>query len=95
MQAFATETNKTHDLLNLELIEFHKCMGLLAYKIPEDQFRIADPTCRLRVDQIVYRPGQIPIVVDVTVSNAVTPDIKKKGKPTAGVLVRKERTSRY
>jgi hypothetical protein len=86
---YATETNKTHDLLNLDLIEFHKCMGLLAYKIKEDHFRIADPTCGLRADQIVYRPGQMPLVIDVTVSNAVTPDIKKKGKPTAGVMARK------
>ena len=37
----------------------------------------------------MYRPGQKPLVVDVTVSNAVTPDIKKKGKPTVGVMARK------
>jgi len=41
---YSTKTNKTHDLLNLDLIEFHKCMGPFAYKIKEDHFHIADPT---------------------------------------------------
>ena len=40
--------------------------------------------CRLRGDQIVWRLGQMALVIVVTVSN-VTPDIKKKGKPTARV----------
>ena len=32
----------------------------------------------------------MPLVIDVTVSNAVTPDIKnKKGKPIPGVMAKK------
>ena len=62
--------------MNLDLIEFHKYIGLLAYKIKEDYFLIADPTCGFHVDQIVYR---ILLVIDVTVSNTVTHDVKRKG----------------
>jgi len=64
-------------------------MDLLAYKSKEDHFRIVDPTCGLRADRIVYRPGQILLVIDVTVLNAVTSDIKKKGKPTEEIMARK------
>ena len=36
----------------------------------------------------------MPLVIDVTVSNAVTHDIKKEGKPTAGVMTRKRERGR-
>ena len=74
---FMPTIQKKHDLLYMDLIEFHKCMGLLAYKIKKDHFRIANPTFGLRGDQIVYQTGQKAFVIDVTVSNAVTLDIKK------------------
>ena len=71
-------------------------MSLLAYKIKEDHFRIADLTCGLRAVQIVHRSGLIPLIIDITVSNAVTPDIKKKGKPIAGVIaIIKAKIPRY
>ena len=47
---YATETKKPHALLKLDLVEFHQSMGLLAYNINEDHFRVADPTCGLRGD---------------------------------------------
>ena len=79
------ETIKTHDILNEDLIQWHKSMGLLAYKIQEDHFRILDPECGLRGDQIVHRAGQMPLLIDLTVSNVITPDLKNKiGKPTTG-----------
>ena len=53
-------------------------MGLLAYKVQDDQFRVTDPNCRLREDQVVHRAGQTPLVIDVTFSNVITPDIKEK-----------------
>ena len=59
-------------------------MSLMAYQIKEYHFCIADSTCRLRGDQIVYRSGQIAHVIEVTVSN-----IRKKGQPEAGVMARK------
>ena len=31
----------------------------------------------------------MPLVIDVALSNAVTHDIKKKAKPTAGIMTRK------
>jgi hypothetical protein len=80
------ETIKTHDILNEDIIQFHKSMGLLSYKIQEDHFRILDPSCGLRGDQIVHRAGQMPMLLDVTVSNVVTPDVTNKiGKPLTGV----------
>ena len=63
------ETIKTHDILNEDIIQFYKSMGLLSYKIQEDHFRILDPSCGLRGDQIVHRAGQMPMLLDVTVSN--------------------------
>ena len=71
------ETKKTHDLFKLDLIDFQTCMSPLSYKIKKDHFRIANPTFGLRGDQIVYQTGQKAFVIDVTVSNAVTLDIKK------------------
>ena len=65
-------------------------MGLLAYKIQDDHFRVTDPTCGLRGDQVVHRTGQIPLVIDITVSNVFTPDIKDKiGKPSTGRKVQR------
>ena len=61
-------------------------MGLLANKIQEDHFRILDPKCRLREDQIVQRACKMPLRIVVTVSNVITPDLENKiGKPTPGV----------
>ena len=76
----------THDILNEDLIQWHKSMGLLAYKIQEDHFRILDPECGLIGDQIVHRAGQMSLLIDVTVSNVITPYLENKiGKPTPGV----------
>jgi len=45
-----------------------------------------DFSCGLRGDQIVHRHGQMPMLLDVTVSNVVTPDVANKiGKPLTGV----------
>ena len=85
---YTIEMNKTNDLLNSSLIEFKKCMGLVAYKIKEDHFRIVDPMFGLRGDQIVNRPGQMTLVIDVTVSKIVTSDVKNKGKHAAAVMAR-------
>jgi len=81
------ETIKTHDIFNEDIIQFHKSMGLLSYKIQEDHFRILDPSCGLRDYQIVHRAGQqMPMLLHVTVSNVVTPDdVTKLGKPLIGV----------
>ena len=74
------ETIKTRDIFDEELIQWHKSMGLLAYKIQEDHFRILDPDCGLRGDQIVHRAGQMSLLIDVTVSNVITPNLKNKNK---------------
>ena len=66
-------------------------MRFFAYKIKKDHSRIASPTCELRADQIVYRPDQTRLIIDVTISNAVMPDIKNKGKPTGRVMAKKEK----
>jgi len=48
-------------------------------------FRVADPTYGFSRDQLVKSAGKMQIVIDITVSNAITPDIKEKiGKPSAG-----------
>ena len=61
-------------------------MGLLAYKIQEDHFRVLNPDCGLRGDQIMHRAGQMPLLIDITVANVITPDLKSKiGKPTPEV----------
>jgi hypothetical protein len=51
-------------------------MSPLAYKILEDHFQNLDPDCGLRGDQIVHRADQIPLLIDITVSNVITPDFK-------------------
>jgi hypothetical protein len=56
---------KTTIYLIWNLSEFHKCMGILAYKIKDDSFLIADPTCGLCGDRIVYPPGQNALIIDV------------------------------
>ena len=45
---------KTHDILREDLIQWHKSVGLLTYKIYDDHFRVTDPTCRLRWNQVVH-----------------------------------------
>ena len=87
---YASKTNKTHDLLNCDLNGFQKCVGDLSYKIKEDHFCIADLTCRLHGDQIVYPPDQKVLIIDVNVSNAVIPCVKNcKWKPIQGVMAKK------
>jgi len=88
------KTIKTHDILN-EDIQFHKSMGLLSYKIQEDHFRILNISCGLRGDQIVRRAGQMPMLLDVTLTNVVTSDVANKiGKPLTGVRAEKLRNQR-
>jgi hypothetical protein len=69
------ETIKTHDILNEDLIQRHKSMSLLAYKIQKDDFRVTDPTCKVYRDQIDHRADQMPLVIDATISNVITADI--------------------
>ena len=89
LKLYFTETNKMYYLLKLNLIEFRKCIALLPYKINEDHFRIADPICGLRGDQIVSPPGQKILGIDVTVSNAVTLDIiNRKGLPIPRLMAK-------
>jgi hypothetical protein len=77
-----------HDILNEELIQRHKSMGLLPYKIQEDHFRVTDLTCRLRGNQLIHKTGEMLLDIDITVSKVFTPDIKdKRGKPSTGVKV--------
>ena len=52
-------------------------------------FRITDASDGRRGDQIVHRAGHMPLVIDVTISNVITPDLKdKKGKPLPGVVTK-------
>jgi len=64
-------------------------MGLLAYKIKEGTFALRIRHADFNADRIVYRPSQIALVIDVTVSNAVNSDINNKRRPKAGVMARK------
>ena len=72
------ETIKTHDILNEGRIKCYKSIDLLAYKINGDHFRVAVPTCWLRGDQLVHKVCQLPLAIDVTLSNIVIRDIKDK-----------------
>ena len=62
-------------------------MGLLSYKIQEDHSRILNPSCGLRGDQNVHYAGQmLPMLLDVSVSNVITPNVATKlGEPLTGV----------
>ena len=87
-ERFHRETLNSRDILNADLIQLHKSMGLLTYKINEDHFTVADPTCGLRGDQLVYKAGEMPLVIHVTASKVVTPGIKdKRKKPSTSVKV--------
>ena len=84
-----SETIKTHDIVNEDLLQFNKCMGLKAYKIQADFFRITDASDGRRGDLIVHRAGHMPLVIDVTISNVINPDLKdKKVKPLPGVVTK-------
>jgi len=59
---------KTYDILNEDLFQGQQSMGL------SDHFRVAGPICGLHRDQLVRKAGKMPLVIDVTVSDVVTPD---------------------
>ena len=64
------------------MAQLYALVRLLAYMIEKDHFRLLDPTCcGLRGDQIVHKAGQMPLFIDVTVTNVFTPElINKKRK---------------
>jgi len=69
-------------------------MVLLTYKINEDHFRVADPTCGLCENQLVHKADQMPLVIDVTVPKVVTLGIKdKRDKPPTDVKAQSSEVS--
>ena len=74
------------------MIQWNKSMASLAYKIREEHFQVKNPTCGLCGDQVVHRADQMPLGIDIIVSNVIAPDIKEKEGNLQ--LVRKRRTGR-
>ena len=61
----------------------------MANVINDDYYRVQNPEDGKRGDQIVFRSAKPALVIDVTVSNANTPEInKRRGLPKTGVVVR-------
>ena len=63
--------------------------------INDDNFRVADPTYAFRGGQLVHKAGEIPLVIDVTVFNAIIPAIKnKREKPSTGMKAQSREVSK-